>query len=173
MVDPTSRDPVVEEVHNASFKETRIKLKEIFATYGTQRKILAGNGHHSNQRISKKFAEEEWFQHHRITLLHSQANREVEQIASLQNKDKIERQARLLMAHRATPHPATGVEPYTAIEGWEIRITLDYNKPNGTEKEKKGMNKIIESNDEKYKNKFNANWGKIHTWRLYTRKTTK
>ena len=40
MVDQRTRYPVVEEVHSASFKKTRIKLKEIFATWETPRKIL-------------------------------------------------------------------------------------------------------------------------------------
>lgn len=35
---------VVEEVHNTFFKETRIKLNEIFTTYRTPRKILTDNG---------------------------------------------------------------------------------------------------------------------------------
>ena len=43
------------------------------------------------------------------------------------------------------------------MEGREIRIKLDYNKPKRTESERKEINEIIESNDEKYKNKFNAN----------------
>ena len=37
------------------------------------------------------------------------------------------------------------------MEGKEIRIKLDYNKPNRTESERKEINEIIESNDEKYK----------------------
>ena len=57
----------------------------------------------------------------------------------------------MLMAYRATPHLATGIEPYKAMEGWEIRIKLDYNKPNETESERKETNEIIESNDEKLK----------------------
>ena len=40
MVDLKSRYPVVEEMHNTSFKESRIKLKEIFTIYGTPRKII-------------------------------------------------------------------------------------------------------------------------------------
>jgi len=170
MVDQRSRYPVVEEVQNTSFKQTRIKLKEIFATYGTPRKILTDNGPPFQSKEFSEFAEEEGFYHHRITPLHPQANGEVEsfmrmvnkaeQIANLQNKDKIERRINIiemLTAYRATPHPATGIEPYKAMEGRDIRIKLDYNKPNKTETEKKETNEIIEHNDEKYKNKFNAN----------------
>ena len=50
IVDQRSRYPVVEEVHSTSFKETSIKLKEIFATNGTLRKILTDNDHHSNRK---------------------------------------------------------------------------------------------------------------------------
>ena len=83
-----------------------------------------------------------------------------EQIVNQQNKDKTERRINIieiLTAYGATPHPATGIEPYKAMEGREIRIKLDYNKPKRTESERKEINEIIESNDEKYKNKFNAN----------------
>lgn len=83
-----------------------------------------------------------------------------EQIANLQNKDKLERRIsiiEMLTAYRATPHPATGIEPYKAMEGRKIRIKLYYNKRSKTEIEKKEINEIIESNDEKFKNKFNAN----------------
>ena len=54
-----------------------------------------------------------------------------EKIANLQNKDKTERRINIIkmfMGYRATPHPATGVEPYTAMEGREIWIKLDYNE---------------------------------------------
>ena len=64
----------------------------------------------------------------------------VEQIANLQNKDKIERRInkiKMLTAYGATPHPATGIEIYTDMEGREIRIKLDYKKPNRTEIKKK------------------------------------
>ena len=44
MVDQRSRHPIVDEVHSTSFKETKIKWKEIFATYETPRKILTDNG---------------------------------------------------------------------------------------------------------------------------------
>ena len=43
------------------------------------------------------------------------------------------------------------------MEYRETGIKLDCNKPNKTEIEKKAINEVIESNDEKYKNKFNAN----------------
>ena len=63
-----------------------------------------------------------------------------EQIANLQNKDKTERRINIiemLWAYRATPHPATDIEAYKAMEGREIRIKLDYNKPKRTESERK------------------------------------
>ena len=82
-----------------------------------------------------------------------------EQNASIQNKDKTERRnniIEMLTAYRSIPHLATSIELYKAVEGRESRIKLDYNKLNRTEIEKKEINVIIESNDEKYKNKFNA-----------------
>ena len=57
-------------------------------------------------------------------------------IAKLQNKNKIERRINiieLLTAYRATLHPATGIESYTAMEGREIRIKLEQNRINQTE----------------------------------------
>ena len=111
MVDQRSRYPVVEEVHNTSFKEKRIKLKEIFTTYRILNKILTDNGPPFQSKEFAKFAEGGAFHHHRITPLHSQANGEVEpfirilnkaeQIANLQNKIKIERinMIEMLMAY--------------------------------------------------------------------------
>ena len=73
----------------------------------------------------------------------------------------------MLRAYRATPHPATGIEPYTAMESWEIKIKLDYNNPNTPGIDKKDINEIIKFNDEKYKKKSYANRrtkeGKIHS----------
>ena len=86
MVDQRSRYPVVEEVHSTSFKETRIKLKEIFATYGTPRKILTDNRPPFQSKEFVEFAEEEGFQHHKITPSHLQANGEVESFMSRLNK---------------------------------------------------------------------------------------
>ena len=63
----------------------------------------------------------------------------------------------MLTAYRGTQHPAMGIEPDKTMESREIRIKLDDNKLNRTEIEKKKINEIIESNNEKYKNKFNAN----------------
>ena len=137
MVDQRSRYPVVEEVHNTSFK-----VKEIFATYRTPRKILTDNGPRFQSKEFAEFAEEEGFYHHRLIPLHPQANggveslmrmlNKAEHIANLQNKDKTERRINIIemfTTHRATPHPATSIEPYKAMEGREIRIKLDYNKP--------------------------------------------
>ena len=83
-----------------------------------------------------------------------------EQIVNLENKDKIERRIsiiEMLTAYRTTPHPATGIETFTAMESREIKIKVDYIKSNRTEIEKKEIDEIIKSNDEIYKNKVNAN----------------
>ena len=83
-----------------------------------------------------------------------------EQIVNQLNKDNIKRRINIeemLTAYRATPHPAMDTEAYIAMEGREIRIKLDYNKPNRTEKEKEEINEILESNEEKYKNKLSLN----------------
>ena len=86
MLDLRSRYPVVEEVHNTSFKEMMIKLKEIFVTYGTPRKILTDNGLPFQSKEFAEFTEEEGFQHHRITSLYPKANREVESFIRTLNK---------------------------------------------------------------------------------------
>ena len=61
MVDLRLRYTVVEEIHNTSFKERRIKLKEIFATNGTQKKILTDNGPAFQSKELAEFAEQEGF----------------------------------------------------------------------------------------------------------------
>ena len=78
-----------------------------------------------------------------------------DEIAKLENKDKIERRINIieiLTAYTVTLHPATGIATHTSMESRQIKIKLDYNKLNRTEIEKKQLNEIIESNDEKYKN---------------------
>ena len=53
-----------------------------------------------------------------------------EQIAYLQNKDKIKRRINIieiLTAYRATPHPAMDIAPYIAMESRQIKIKLYYN----------------------------------------------
>ena len=108
------------------------------------------NGSPFQSKEFGEFTEEEGFQHQRITPLHPQANREVEsfmrllnkseEIANLENKDKIKRWINIiemLMACTATLHPATGIELYITMENRQIKIKLDYNKPNRTEIERK------------------------------------
>ena len=71
-----------------------------------------------------------------------------EEIANLKNKVKIERRidiTEILTAYTVTLHPATGIEPHTAMKSRQIKINLDYNKLNRTEIEKKLINEIIES----------------------------
>ena len=122
IIDKRTRYPVVESVSSTSFQINKERLKHVFATYGTPRRVETDNGPPFNARDFEDFAHQEGFQHHKITPLHPRANGEAERfmqlmnkterIAHLQGKDRFERQNathEMLTAYRSTPHPATGI----------------------------------------------------------------
>ena len=77
-----------------------------------------------------------------------------EQIASLQGKDRLERQNAIQdmrIAYRSTPHPATGVTPYEAMRGATVRTKLDYIGP---EPQKSEKDNVIDQRDAEYKQKM-------------------
>jgi len=130
-------------VPSTSFKANKEKLKNIFATHGVPRRIESDNGPPFNSHEFKEFSKEEGFYHHAITPLHPRANGEVEsfmkmvnkteQISHLQGKDASDRRIaiqEMLQAYRSTPHPATGVSPYNAMYGRDIRTKIDYTRAN-------------------------------------------
>ena len=75
-----------------------------------------------------------------------------EQIAHLHNKDKLERNMpiqEMLMAYRDTPHPATGVSPYQAMNGRTIRTKLYYTPP--IQEKPNRQDQLINRRDDQYK----------------------
>ena len=167
VVDKRMRYPVVESTNSTAFKPTREKLKSIFATHGTPRRIESDNGPPFNSADFANFAKEEGFVHHRITPLHPRANGEaesfmrilnkVEQIANLQGGDHYDPRIavhNMLTAYRFTPHPAIGVSPYDAIRGHRIRIRLDYTQPKDERPEDRAE---MTRKDAKYKQKIKLN----------------
>lgn len=158
------RYPVVESVPSTDFQTNKERLKHIFVTYGTPRRIESDNGPPFNSEEFNEFAEQEGFQHHRVTPLHPRANGEVErfmqtlnkteQIASLQGKNRLERRNAvqdMLTAYRSTPHPITGVAPYEALKGTSARTKLDYIEPEPQRNEK---DDLIDRRDAEYKQKM-------------------
>ena len=127
-IDRRTRYPEVATVYSTACRSTTEKLKVMFATHGTPRKITSDNGPPFSSREFSQFADEEGFEHCKVTPLHPRANGEVEvfmktlnkteQIAHLQGKNKYERANAvqdMLIAYRSTPHPATGITPYDAL----------------------------------------------------------
>ena len=164
LIDKRTRYPVVENVPSTDFQTNKERLKHIFATYGTPKRIESDNGPPFNSKDFNEFAKQEGFQHHRVTALHPRANGEVErfmqtlnkveQIASLQGKSRLERRNAIqdmLIAYRSTPHPATGVAPYDALKGVPVRTKLDYIEPEPQRNEK---DDIIDRRDAVYKQKM-------------------
>ena len=136
VIDKRTRCPVVETVPSTNFQVKKEKLKR------TLERLESDNGPPFNSKEFQEFAAQEGFQHHRITPNHPRANGEAErfmqllnkteQIATLQGKDKLERQNAMqdmLIAYRSTPHPATGVSSYEAMRGATVRTRLDHIKP--------------------------------------------
>ena len=155
---------MVESVPSTDFQTNKEKMKHIFATYGTPRRIESDNGPPFNSKELNEFAKQEGFQHHRVTALHPRANGEVErfmqtlnkteQIANLQGKNRLDRRNAvqdMLIAYRSTPHPATGVAPYKALKGTPVRMKLDYIEPKPKRDEK---DNIIDRRDAEYKKKM-------------------
>lgn len=141
------------------FQINKKKLKHIFATNGTPRRIESDNGPPFNYEEFNEFAE-----HHRVTPLNPRANGEVErfmqtlkkteQIASLQGKNRLERRNAvkdMLIAYRSTPHPATGIAPYEALKGTTVRMKLDYLEPEPQRNEK---DDIMDRRDAEYKQRM-------------------
>ena len=101
LIDKRTRYLVVESVPSTNFQTNKERLKHIFATYGTPRRIESDNGPPFNSEEFKEFAKQEGFHHRKVKPLHPRANGEVErfmqtlnkteQIASLQGKDRLER----------------------------------------------------------------------------------
>lgn len=109
---------------------------------GIPETLESDNGPPFNSKEFAEFAESEGCKHHRVILLQPKANEEAEkfmqllnkteQIAHMQNKDKLERSTavlEMLMGYRDTPHLATGVSPYQAMTNRQIRTKLDYTIP--------------------------------------------
>ena len=94
-----TRYPVVEPVASTNFQACKERLKHIFASYGTPRRIESDNEPPFNSKEFSQFAIQEGFQHHKVTPLHPRENGEAErfmrmlnkteQIASLQGKNDL------------------------------------------------------------------------------------
>ena len=76
-----------------------------------------------------------------------------EQIASVQDKNRLERRNAvqgMLIAYRSTPHPATEIAPYEALKGTPVRTKLYYTEP---ETQRNAKDDITDQRDAQYKQK--------------------
>ena len=171
-IDRRTRYPEVESMRMIDFKHTKVALKKMFASHGTPRTVQSDNGAPFNSRDLTNFAEEEGFNHHRITPEHPRANGEVEsfmrilnkteQIAHLQNQNREISIQEMLVGYRSTPHPATGMTPYQGMMNREVRIKLDY--INNTRDNNSTANEIkISERDRKYKETMKLNAENVKT----------
>ena len=125
----------MEKLQTTACKQTKEKLKKIFATHGIPRRLESDNELPFNSIDFAHFAIEEGFEHHKITPLHPRANGEAkafmkvlnktEQIATLQNKDSAPAIQEMLIGYRSIPHPATGISPYEALMKRQVRTNSD------------------------------------------------
>ena len=81
LIDKRTSYLVVESVPCTDFQTNKERLKHIFATYRTPKRIESDNGPPFNE-----FAKQEGFHHHRVTVLHPRANGEVERFMQTLNK---------------------------------------------------------------------------------------
>ena len=125
MIDKKTRYPVVESVPSTNFHTNRERLKHIFATYGTPRRIESNNGPPFKSKEFKEFAKQEGFQHHRegdtpssksewrSREMHANPKQHQTNCKSARQKPSWRHNAiqDMFIAYRSTPHPATGVAP--------------------------------------------------------------
>ena len=167
LIDRRNRYPVAEAVPSTNFKVNKERLKHIFATYGTPKRIESDNRPPFSSKDFQEFALEKPFEHHKITPINLRENGEVkrflqmlnknEQIAHQQGKRRLKRQnviQDMLTAYRSTPLPATGITPYEAMRGATVRTKLDHIQPKVQRSEK---DDIIDERDEVYKQKIIQN----------------
>ena len=115
LIDRRTRYPVVEAVPSTNFKVNKERLKHIFATYGTPKRIESDNRPPFSSKDFQEFALEKRFEHHKITQINPRENGEVkrflqmlnkkEQIAYQQGKGRLKRQnviQDMLTAYRST-----------------------------------------------------------------------
>ena len=165
VIDKRTRYPEAERVYSTSAKSTTEKLKKMFATHGTPIRLESDNGPPFTSREFSEFAEEEGFQHHRVTPMHPRANGEAENFMKLLNKT--EQRARIqktsstialqemLTSYRSAPHPATGITPYEGMMNRLVRTKLDY-KGRLTEQFSKRETQVNER-DRQYKERVKQN----------------
>ena len=140
------------------------RLKHIFASYGTPRRIESDNGPPFNSKEFSGDAMQGGIQHHKVTPLHPRANCEAEsfvrvlnkteQIASLQGKNRFERQNAMqdmLIPYRSTPHPVMGITPYEANERNNSEDQVGSHNP---ATQKSGKDNIINQKDAEYKQRM-------------------
>ena len=166
-VDKRTRYPEVEIVNSTSFQPTQAKLKQMFGHHCTPDCVYSDNGPPFNSHEFAKFAEQEGFAYHRVTLEHPRANGEAEtfmqllnkteQIAHMQGKTKLGKQMAvqdMLNAYRDTPHPAIGVTPYEAMLNRPIRTKLNHEEPGVTDQNEKDQ--LIDQHDKQYKDNMRS-----------------
>ncbi|XP_033095335.1 uncharacterized protein K02A2.6-like [Anneissia japonica] len=85
-VDKRKRYPEVETTYSTAFQPTRDKLKKMFATHGTPRRVETDNGPPFNPKQFEEFAMVEDFSHHLVTPEHARANGEAESFMKTLNK---------------------------------------------------------------------------------------
>jgi len=162
-IDKRTRYPEVEITHSTAAKPTIERLHKIFATHGIPRRVETDNGPPFQSQEFADFAEEQGFYHHRVTPEHARANGEVEsfmknlnkteQIAHLRKDGYKQAIQQMLMGYRATPHIATGITPYEALMGREVRTKLDAI----TITDNSDTQIMINERDKKYKEKIKEN----------------
>eukprot|EP00794_Sanderia_malayensis_P021366 gene21366-23446_t len=164
-VDKRTRYAEVETIHSTAAKPTMKKLKKMFATHGTPKRIESDNGPPFTSKEFAEFAEKEGFDHHRVTPDHPRANgaaesfmkilNKTEQIANLKGEDREVAILNMLTGYRSTPHPGTGVPPYEEMMNRKVRTKLDY-QPSTSEAPILNS-EVINQRDMKYKMKLKSN----------------
>ena len=134
VTDEYSRFPEVELLTSTSEKAVIPKLDQIFARQGFPQVVKTDNGPPFNGQAFAEYAGQCGFRHRKITPLWPEANGAAEKVVqTLKNtirafvaegtnwKSKL---PTFLRTFRATPHSATGVSPFEALNGRKMNIGL-------------------------------------------------
>ena len=159
VIDAYSQFPEVEIVHSTPASTIISRMDRIFSTHGIPLIVKSDNGPPFTSDEIKRDMEENGIQHHRITLVWSQANSEAENLmkpltkavhsAHIEGKTWKKHLHKFLLNYRTAPHCTTGFAPAQLLFNRNVQNKLPQLASNSQE-----TNHEVQRKDEKTKTKM-------------------
>ncbi|XP_064598511.1 uncharacterized protein LOC135464872 [Liolophura sinensis] len=125
VIDYFSRYFELKHVPRLTSNVTILKMKEIFARFGTPEQLITDNGTNFVSREFREFQTAYCFQHMTVSPYHHHANGEVERAVATAKKILGQKDHFLgLMTYRSTPTQPTGCSPAELLMGRPLKTTL-------------------------------------------------